>query len=229
MPFRAHHTGQVGGLHIARVVQCGGIRLARRFSCLSFTSELDIPSQRMRPPSRFTRMDSNRTPGSKKEQATAEGCPMWRYSLGAKILLLVVYKRAWHSFAENATSFAFHANGFESNTRIKKRTGNRWGLSNVEVFARREDSLACRLQASLTLLRRECDLLRVSHEWIRIEHPDQKKNRQPLRVVCSFFGRSVEIRTPGLQFPNKYAIVFWLLLLTFWCFLVRKRCFPMLL
>ena len=34
----------------------------------------------MRPPSRFTRMDSNRTPGSKKEQTTAEGCLFFFWS-----------------------------------------------------------------------------------------------------------------------------------------------------
>ena len=43
-----------------------------------------------------------------------------------------------------------------------------------------------------------------------------------------FFGRSGGTRTRGLQYPKRLGVVFWLSLFTFWCFLVRKRCFQML-
>ena len=56
----------------------------------------------------------------------------------------------------------------------------------------------------------------------------QWKKKQRSKLLCFSFGRSDRIRTCDLVNPNKYAIVFWLLLLTFWCFLVRKRCFSML-
>ena len=59
--------------------------------------------------------------------------------------------------------------------------------------------------------------------------PRQFRHNEKKTIKNGLFGRSGGTWTHGLQFPNKYAIVFWLLLLTLWCFLVRKRCFPMLL
>ena len=50
-------------------------------------------------------------------------------------------------------------------------------------------------------LRLECELLCAKRKWSRIEHTDQKI-RPTARAGLIFFGRSVEIRTPGLQYPK---------------------------
>ena len=73
---------------------------------------------------------------------------------------------------------------------------------------------------------------RVPANAARLRSPNReasiKKTKRTGKPFFLFFGRGDKIRTCDFYDPNKYTIVFWLLLLTFWCFLVRKRCFPML-
>ena len=144
--------------------------------------------------------------------------------------------------------------GVESNTPTKKEQTTTRAVC-VEVFTRGEDICTCGLRASSTPLRAICALLCAKRKWSRIEHTNEKKNRQPqglsvwryspevkifalvvyerARHLCVqyansfaqsangvesstptkkrtdnhkgclfFFGRSVEIRTPGLQYPK---------------------------
>ena len=127
----------------------------------------------------------------------------------------------------------------------------------MEVFAVGEDTLTCRLQASLTHLRGVCALLSAAQKWSFHQPHQRKKRKRTTRVLfCGgirrwrryphlpltskldasswgmrtpfcyaemefssatstkkekenhkgslslFFGRSVEIRTPGLQYPK---------------------------
>ena len=54
----------------------------------------------------------------------------------------------------------------------------------VEVFAEGEDTLALRLANKLADLRAEYATSFVhTHEWIRIEHVDKKREGQPRRAV----------------------------------------------
>ena len=76
-------------------------------------------------------------------------------------------------------------------------------MVGVEVFARGEDTLACRLQASLTRLHGVCEPHSATQSEVRTNHIDQKEKDKDSRKGCPYlFGRSVEIRTPGLQYPN---------------------------
>ena len=106
------------------------------------------------------------------------------------------------------TPFCYAEMEFSSATSTKKREREPQGFSFVEVFAVGEDTLTCRLQASLTHLRGVCALLSAAQKWSFHQPHQRKKRKRTTRVLFLFFGRSVEIRTPGLQFPNKYAIVF---------------------
>ena len=87
-----------------------------------------------------------------------------------------------------------------------------------------------------TLGQRTCAVIKIRQNWSNADlWKINKKSVQILRnglIFCAYStknGRSDKIWTCDFLLPNKYAIVFWLLLLTLWCFLVRKRCFPMLL
>ena len=72
----------------------------------------------------------------------------------------------------------------------------------MEVFAEGEDAHVFRLESKLSDLQTEhANSFVHTHEWIRIEHVDKKRTDNH-KGCLFFFGRSVEIRTPGLQYPK---------------------------
>ena len=71
-------------------------------------------------------------------------------------------------------------------------------MVGVEVFARGEDTLACRLQASLTRLHGVCELHSATQSEVRTNHIDQKEKDKDSRKGCPYlFGRSVDLFTFG--------------------------------
>ena len=83
----------------------------------------------------------------------------------------------------------------------------------VEVWRSIATTLLVTLRASivsqlpLTSLARRTPFSSQTKSRVRITATPIINKAHPKRM-CFVYGRSVEIRTPGLQFPNKYAIVF---------------------
>ena len=76
------------------------------------------------------------------------------------------------------------------------------------IFTGGEYSHACRLQASLTRSARRMRTRILLRRGEFSPSPLQQKKRTTRKERFSFFGRSGGTRTRGLQFPNKYTIVF---------------------
>ena len=78
--------------------------------------------------------------------------------------------------------------GVESNTPTKKEQTTTRAVC-VEVFTRGEDICTCGLRASSTPLRAICELLCAKRKWSRIEHTNEKKNRQPQGLSVLFWSK----------------------------------------
>ena len=90
---------------------------------------------------------------------------------------------------ERQYSFAQGANGVESNNTSTKRKRERViEMVGVEVFARGEDTLACRLQASLTRLHGVCELHSATQSGVESNNAltKKKKRRTTARAVLLF-------------------------------------------